>query len=105
LQQAQAQMGDATHAVNGAANRGARRSKIAATRPLGWRARPANPPWRRRGSYRFPPDRSYSYATTRTGHVLLHLESGYRLFEVISAAWALKLNLGRVNVSHLGSAS
>jgi L-serine deaminase len=58
LQQAQAQMGDATHAVNGAANRGARRSKIAATRPLGWRARPANPPWRRRGSYRFPPDRS-----------------------------------------------
>jgi hypothetical protein len=47
----------------------------------------------------------YSYATTRTGHVLLHFELGYRLFEVISAAWALKLNLGRVNVSHLGSAS
>ena len=47
----------------------------------------------------------YSYATTRTGHVLLRFESGYRLFEVISAAWALKLNLSRVNVGHLGNAS
>jgi hypothetical protein len=47
----------------------------------------------------------YAYATTRTDHVLLRLQLPYRLFEVISAAWALKLNLIGVNVSHLEYAS
>jgi hypothetical protein len=40
----------------------------------------------------------YSNAATRTGHALLRFETSYRLFEVISAARALKLNLSRVNV-------
>jgi hypothetical protein len=47
----------------------------------------------------------YSYATTRTGHVLLRFWLPYRLFEVISAVWALKFDLIGVNVSHLGNPS
>jgi hypothetical protein len=41
----------------------------------------------------------YSYATTRARHMLLCFYLPYRLFEVMSAAWALKFNFIGVNVS------